>query len=88
MNDDRGHTRRFSDGEPVTAGEVARWVERHERSSDRTHRDLAALISKLDERTDALVVRVAVVFAVATALWGILVLIAPFLRDLIGLPSG
>lgn len=46
------------------------------------------MIEKLDERTDALVVRVAIVFAVATILWGIIVLLAPFLRAFLGIPGG
>lgn len=79
--------RRRTDHE-VTTGEVARRLDRHEEQTDETHRYLVRMIEKLDERTDALVVRVAIVFAVATILWGIIVLLAPFLRAFLGIPGG
>lgn len=80
--------RRYGDHEPVTAGEVARWVERHERDSNQAHRELRRLIEVIDERTDKLTVRIAVIFAVATAAWSVLLAIAPWLRAALGLPNG
>lgn len=79
--------RRYSDHEPVSAGEVARWQERHETQSDRTHRDLQRMISSLDEKTDKLTVRVAVILGVSSVLWAILLVLAPIVRPLLGLPS-
>ena len=79
--------RRSTDFTP-TVGEVARRLDRHEDQTDEIHRNIVRMIEKIDERTDALVVRVAIVFAVATVLWGIIVLLAPFLRGLLGWPGG
>lgn len=88
MTDGPRRDRRYHDGEPVTAGEVARWVERHERDSTQAHRDLQRMIRVLDERTDKLTVRIAVIFAVATALWSVLLAVAPWVRAILGLPNG
>lgn len=74
--------------EPVTTSEVARWMERHEADSDRTHEKLVQMIEKLDERTDRLALRVTVIFAVVSVLWAIFLVLAPFIRLLIGLPGG
>ena len=87
MTDGR-RDRRVRDGDPVTAGEVARWVERHERESTQAHRDMVRLITKLDERTDALATRVAVVFSVVAVLWAIFLVVAPVLRTFLGLSNG
>lgn len=72
--------------DPVTMGELGRWMERHERMSDEVHRDLAQLIRQLDDRTDKLATRMAVIFALGTAGYSILLLLAPIVRSLIGLP--
>jgi len=72
----------------VSASEVARWMERHERESTQTHRDLTRMIAKLDERTDKLSTRIAIIFAVVAVLWSIFLVIAPVLRGLLGLTSG
>lgn len=63
-------------------------MDRHEDQTDEIHRNILRAIEKLDDRTDALVVRVAIVFAVATILWGVIVLLAPFLRAFLGIPGG
>lgn len=74
--------------EPVTVSEVARWMDRHERDSDETHREIAKLVERLDERTDRLALRVTVIFAVVSVLWAIFVVVAPFVRVILGLPGG
>lgn len=79
--------RRYNDSEPVSAGEVARWQQRHEDQSDRAHRDFARMISALDDKTDKLTVRVAVILGVSSVLWAILLVLAPILRPLLGLPA-
>jgi hypothetical protein len=81
------HERR-GDHEPVTVGEVARWQMSHERRSDREHRDIRDLISGLDERTDKLTIRVAVIIGVSSVFWAVLLAIAPFLRAVLGLSNG
>lgn len=75
----------MSDREPVTLGEVARWLERHERDSEKTHSELAELAKKLDERTDQLSTRISVIFSVVAVLWAIFLVIAPVIRQWIGL---
>lgn len=82
-----GPRRRVDDHHP-TIGEVARRLDRHEQQTDAIHDRFLEMIDKLDERTDALVVRVAIVFAIATLLWGVIVLLAPFLRAFLGIPGG
>lgn len=72
----------------VTSGEVARWLQRHERDSAQIHRDMQRLITKLDDRTDRINLRVSIIFAVVSVLWAIFLVIAPLLRQLVGLPSG
>jgi hypothetical protein len=90
-----GRSRRQSDHDPVTAGEVARWQARHEAQSDETHRSIyrvldaqSARIDAADDRADALAIRVSTIVAVASVLWAILLITAPLIRDLIGLPRG
>lgn len=74
-------------GEPVTASEVARWMERHEREASLQHREMMQLIQRLDDRTDRINLRVTVIFAVVSVLWAIFLVLAPFLRIVLGLPN-
>lgn len=80
--------RRERDHEPVTTGEVARWVERNEREHRREHEDVRRLLSKLDDRTDVLATRITVIFAVVAVLWSVFLVVAPFLRSFLGIPNG
>ena len=88
MTQDERDSRQYGNGGPVTSAELARWLQRHEASSNRTHEELARIIEKLDERTDRINLRVTVIFAVVSVLWAIFLVIAPLLRQLIGLPGG
>ena len=83
---DRGHNG------PVTAAEVARWMERHERDSIQAHRDMLRIIEKqdsridaLDDRTDRMGTRISIIFAVVAVLWSIFLVIAPVIRTVLGL---
>ena len=87
MSDGPRRDRRFGDSEPVSAGEVARWQQRHEDQSDRVHLDLRRMLEALDDKTDKLTVRVAVILGVSSVLWAILLVLAPLLRPILGLPS-
>jgi hypothetical protein len=77
--------RRLSDRQPVTAGEIARRLDRHEELSDELHRDLVRMVRKLDERTDHLSTRITVIFSVVAVLWSIFLVIAPVIRTWLGL---
>lgn len=46
------------------------------------------MIQKLDERTDRLAMRVSIIFAVVAVLWAIFLVIAPILRNFLGLDGG
>lgn len=80
-----GPTRRRSDHGTITTGELGRRLDRHEERSAEVHRDLIHLVRKLDERTDHLSTRITVVFAVVGVLWAIFVVLAPIIREWIGL---
>jgi hypothetical protein len=82
------HDRRSADNEPVTAGEVARWQHRHERQSDRAHEDIYKLVRSLDEKTDKVTIRVAVIIGVSSVAWAVLLALAPFLRAILGISNG
>lgn len=80
-------SRRASDRLPptVSSAEVARWLERHERESDRIHDDLVDLVRRLDKRTGELSTRITVIFSVVAVLWSIFLVIAPAVRSMLGL---
>lgn len=69
-------------------GELARRFDTHERATERTHRELARMIEKLDARTDVIATRVTVVFSVVAVLWALFLVIAPYLRAVLGVPTG
>lgn len=87
MTDEHDYERR-GDREPVTVGEIARWQMAHERRSDREHRDIRDLITGLDERTDKLTIRVAVIIGVSSVFWAVMLAVAPFLRAVLGIANG
>lgn len=45
------------------------------------------MLNALDDKTDKLTVRVAVILGVSSVLWAILLVLAPILRPLLGLPN-
>ena len=82
------HQRRRTDSEPITLGELARRLDRHEQQSDRLHREQLRMIEKIDARTDILSTRVAVIFAVVAVLWAIFLVLAPAIRTFLNLSNG
>ena len=88
MSYDPRRNRRERDHEPVTTGEVARWVERNESAHREEHADIRRLLEQIDNRTDKISTRVSVIFAVVAVLWSIFLVLAPFIRAVLGIPNG
>ena len=95
MSDDPRRDRRERDHDPVTTGELARWVERSDREQRAEHREIRRILERQDERitsesdrTDRLSTRVTVIFSVVAVLWSVFLVRAPFIRAVLGLPNG
>ena len=46
------------------------------------------MIQKIDERTDHISTRVTVIFAVVSVLWALFLVVAPVIRQVLGLSDG
>lgn len=87
MTDGHGRNRRRYDDEPISVGELARWLERHEIAAERLHAQQLRMIEKLDARSDLLAQRIAIAFGVVAILWAVFVILAPFVREFLGIAN-
>lgn len=83
MREDARPYSRRSDDDPISVGELARRMDKHERDTAELHRDQLRMIRKLDDRTDALATRITVVFSVIAVLWALFLVVAPLVRVLL-----
>lgn len=66
---------------------LSKQLDQHIIDARREHREFTDAIKGLDDRTDRIATRVSVAFAVVGAIWAIVIVLLPIIRDLLRIPS-